>query len=479
MEFGIQHFFGYLIAAIHGLGAIAAVHAILTVRTAQGAIAWALSLFFMPYLTLLPYVVFGRSRFYAYIEARRQVDKQMHKAMAALDWRPWVEEAIAAGESEAYGQLRALPRLGRMPCLANNQVSLLIDGKATFEAIFQALAEARQVILIQFFIVHDDKLGRRLQDVLLERAAAGVQVHFLFDAVGSHALPRRYIKRLREGGVFMHAFPTGGGLFNRFQLNFRNHRKIVVVDGERGFLGGHNVGDEYLGEKPSLSPWRDTHVEVHGPAVACLQESFAEDWFWATRKLPPLLLPERYPDEGMLCQVITSGPADAQETCSLLFVEMLNAARERIWLTSPYFIPDEALFAALRLAVLRGVDVRILLPSRPDHRIVYAASSLFALEALRAGVRIFRYLPGFLHQKVALIDQDIGVVGSANLDNRSFRLNFEITLVTVDTAFARQVEAMLETDFSQSRELVGADRRDVHRLQQLGMRVARLISPIL
>lgn len=479
MEFGIEHFFGYLIAATHGLGAIAAVHAILTVRTAQGAIAWALSLFFMPYLTLLPYVIFGRSRFYAYIEARRQVDRQMHKAMAALDWRPWVEEAIAAGESEAYGQLRALPRLGRMPCLANNQVSLLIDGKATFEAIFQALAAARQVILIQFFIVHDDTLGRRLQDVLLERAAAGVQVYFLFDAVGSHALPRRYIKRLRAGGVHVHAFPTGGGLFNRFQLNFRNHRKIVVVDGERGFLGGHNVGDEYLGEKPRLSPWRDTHVQVHGPAVACLQESFAEDWYWATRTLPPLLLPELYPDEGMLCQVITSGPADAQETCSLLFVEMLNAARERIWLTSPYFIPDEALFAALRLAVLRGVDVRILLPARPDHRIVYAASSLFAFEALRAGVRIFRYLPGFLHQKVALIDGDIGVVGSANLDNRSFRLNFEITLVTVDPEFARQVEAMLENDFSQSRELIGADRREVHRLQQLGMRVARLISPIL
>ena len=479
MEFGIQHFFGYLIAVIHGLGVLAAIHAVFTVRTAQGAIAWALSLFFMPYLTLLPYLIFGRSRFDAYIDARRQVDKQMHRAMAALNWRPWIEEAIAAGQSDAYGQLRALPRLGRTPCLANNQIKLLVDGQATFAAILEALAGARQVILIQFFIVHDDRIGRRLQEVLLERAAAGVRVHFLYDRVGSHALPRRYVERLRQGGVKMHAFPTGSGLLNRFQLNFRNHRKIVVVDGERGFLGGLNVGDEYLGENPRLSPWRDTHIEVHGPAVACLQESFAEDWFWATRQLPPLLLPERYPDEGMLCQVITSGPADAQETCSLLFVEMLNAARERIWLTSPYFVPDEALFAALRLAVLRGVDVRILLPSRPDHRIVYAASSLFALEALRAGVRIFRYLPGFLHQKVVLIDQDIAMVGSANLDNRSLRLNFEISLITVDRDFARSVEVMLEDDFSRSRELVGADRRDVHRLQQLGMRVARLISPIL
>jgi cardiolipin synthase len=479
MELGIQHFFAYLIAAIHGLGMLAAVHAVLTVRTAQGAIAWALSLFFMPYLTLLPYVIFGRSRFDAYIDARREVNLQMQQAMSKANWRPWVENAISAGQSQACPQLRALPRLGRTPCLGNNQVTLLIDGQATFDAILQALAAARQVILIQFFIVHNDKIGRRLQQALLERAAAGVQVYFLYDRVGSHALPRRYIERLRRGGVRMHAFPTRGALLNRFQLNFRNHRKIVVVDGERGFLGGHNVGDEYLGEKPPLSPWRDTHVAIQGPVVVCLQESFAEDWFWATRQLPPLLLTEHHPRQDQLCQVISSGPADPQETCSLLFVEMLNAACERIWLTSPYFVPDEALFAALRLAVLRGVDVRILLPSRPDHRIVYAASSLFAFEAMRLGVRIFRYLPGFMHQKVALIDQEIGVVGSANLDNRSFRLNFEISLITVDADFARAVEQMLLADFSQSRELVSADRRNVRRLQKLGMRVARLISPIL
>ena len=479
MDLGIHHLFAYLIAVIHGLGSLAAIHAVFTVRTAQGAIAWALSLFFMPYLTLLPYLVFGRSRFDAYVDARRQVDQQMHQAMTSANWRPWVDEAISARQSEVYKQLRALPRLGRSPCLANNQVELLINGQATFNAILQALASARQVILTQFFIVHDDNIGRRLQQALLERAAAGVRVYFLYDRVGCHALSRAYIERLRQGGVEMHAFPTRGALFNRFQLNFRNHRKIVLVDGETGFLGGHNVGDEYLGEKAPLSPWRDTHVKVHGPVLACLQESFAEDWFWATRQLPRLLLPEQYPSQGMLCQLIASGPADPQETCSLLFVELLNAARERIWLTSPYFVPDEALFAALRLAVLRGVDVRILLPSRPDHRIVYAASSLFAFEAMRMGVRIFRYLPGFLHQKVALIDQEIGMVGSANLDNRSFRLNFEISLITVDPDFAGAVEKMLQADFSQSRELVSADRRNLRRLHKLGMRVARLISPIL
>jgi len=479
MEFGIPHLFSYLIAVIHGLGMLAAVHAVLTVRTAQGAIAWALSLFFVPYLTLLPYLVFGRSRFDAYIEARRQADEEMRRAVAKLNWRPWVEDALAARAAPLYRVLRSLPRLSRMPGLAHNQVRLLIDGEATFAAIFAALAEARQVILVQFFIIHDDTLGRRLQELLLARAAAGVQVYLLYDRVGSHALPRAYGERLRAGGVRVQAFATRSGLLNRFQLNFRNHRKIVVVDGLRGFVGGLNVGDEYLGRQPPLAPWRDTHVEVRGPVVACLQESFAEDWFWATRQLPPLLLPEARPQGEMLCQVIASGPADPQETCALLFVDAVHSARERIWITSPYFIPDEALFAALRLAVLRDVEVRILLPARPDHRVVYAASSLYAFEALRAGVRVFRYLPGFLHQKVMLIDQSIAAVGSANLDNRSFRLNFEITLLTLDRGFAGEVAQMLDEDFRQSRELLAADHKNLHRLQQLGMRVARLISPIL
>ncbi|MCY1274801.1 Major cardiolipin synthase ClsA [compost metagenome] len=479
MELAIPHLFGYLIALIQILGVTAAIHAVLTVRTAQGAIAWALSLLFMPYLTLLPYLVFGRSSFDAYIRARRQANREMHEAMADLDWRPWVAEAIAARDALRSSNLLALPRLGSMPPLAHNRVRLLVDGEATFAAIFAAIAEARQVVLVQFFIVHDDEIGRRLADLLLARAAAGVAVHLLYDGIGSHALPSAYGERLRAGGVQVRAFATRRGFINRFQVNFRNHRKIVVVDGEIGFVGGHNVGDEYLGRRPPLAPWRDTHVEVRGPVLTCLQESFAEDWFWAARRLPPLLLPERPADGGMLCQVLATGPADAQETCSLFFVEAINAARERLWITTPYFVPDEAVFAALRLAVLRGVDVRILLPARPDHRIVYAASTLFAFEALRAGVRVFRYRPGFLHQKVVLIDTCSAAIGSANLDNRSFRLNFEIMLLTHDDGFAAEVERMLAADFAQARELAADDDQQIDRLRQLGMRVARLISPIL
>ncbi|WP_347902832.1 cardiolipin synthase [Pseudomonas purpurea] len=479
MDYFGPHVFGYLIALIHSLGTIAAIHAVLTVRTAQGSIAWALSLVFIPYLTLIPYLVFGRSTFDAYIKARRQANEEMRKAIADLNWRPWVEEALTARASRAYGALRAMPKLGLMPCLANNEVRLLINGQATFESIFDAIRSAREAVLVQFFIIHDDQLGRRLQTLLMEKAAEGVAVYLLYDRIGSHTLPHSYVQPLLDTGVQVKAFATRSGWLNRFQVNFRNHRKIVVVDGVIGFVGGHNVGDEYMGAKQPLSPWRDTHVHIRGPVVACLQESFAEDWFWAARELPPLILPDTFPEDGVLCQLLASGPADPYETCSLFFVEAIHAAEERVWITSPYFIPDEAVFAALRLAVLRGVDVRILLPSRPDHRIVYAASSLYAFEAVRAGVRVFRYQPGFLHQKVVLIDSEITAIGSANLDNRSFRLNFEVMLLTVDSDFAAEVEHMLNDDFALAREIAKEESQQTHRLQQLGMRVARLISPIL
>lgn len=479
MDYHSPYFFGYLIGFTHLLGIVAAIHALLTVRTAQGSIAWAMPLIFIPYITLIPYLVFGRSTFDAYIKARRQANTEMRDAIADFNWKPWIEEAVAARRSDAYASLRAMPKLGRMPCLANNEVKLLINGEATFGAIFDAIRAAKRVVFVQFFIIHDDDLGRRLQTLLLEKAAEGVEIFVLYDRIGSHALPASYTEKLRAGGVQIKAFATRSGWLNRFQINFRNHRKIVVVDGARGFVGGHNVGDEYLGLKPPLAPWRDTHVAIVGPVVACLQESFAEDWFWATRELPPLILPEHYPEDGVLCQLLATGPADRQETCSLFFVEAIHAATERVWITTPYFVPDEAVFAALRLAVLRGVDVRLLLPSRPDHYTVYAASSLFAFEAVRAGVRMFRYQPGFLHQKVVLVDNEITAIGSANLDNRSFRLNFELMLLTVDEDFAREVEAMLSDDFANAVEISTQDSRETHQLQRLGMRVARLISPIL
>ena len=469
---------GSFVFIAHSLGVIAALHAIRATRTSQGAIAWAISLVTMPYLTLVPYLFLGRSKFSGYVDARRVGNRQMRARTRQDDWEAPLAANDRAADALGGRAIRALSTLTSTPFLPGNRVRLLVNGTATFTAIFDAIRAARTYVIVQFFVVRDDALGRELQALLLERAAHGVRVFFLYDGIGSHALPRSYTDALRAGGVDVHAFATRR-FVNRFQLNFRNHRKLVVVDGAVAFIGGHNVGVEYLGERPPLSPWRDTHIRVEGPAVARLQFTFLEDWYWATRHLPNLHRSDERLPENMHCQVIAPGPADPQETCSLFFVAAIGAARTRLWITTPYLVPDEAVSAALRLAVLRGVDVRILIPNRPDHRVVFAASTLYAHEMVRAGIRVFRYGPGFLHQKVMLIDDAAAAVGSANLDNRSFRLNFELTLLTVDRQFACDVEAMLNDDFAQSVEVVTAEFRCAGAARRLAMQIARLFAPIL
>jgi cardiolipin synthase len=479
MQFDFVHV-APLVALAHILGVIAACHAILNTRTSQGAVAWAVSLVAMPYLTVIPYLFLGRSKFQGYADARR-IENESLRSLAHP--REWDAHASSGGQpTDELGQrlVRSLTHLGGMPFMPGNSVRTLVNGEATFAAILEAIDQARNYVIVQFFIVRDDALGEMLKDLLLKKAAQGVRIYFLYDSIGSFDLPHRYVAALRAGGIEMHPFATNRRFVNRFQLNFRNHRKIVSVDGECAFVGGHNVGVEYLGAKPPLSPWRDTHIEVRGPVVASIQFVFTEDWFWATQQLPPLDVPPvDTPSDGMHCLVVPSGPADKQETCSLFFVEAINAARERIWITTPYLVPDEAVFSALRLAVMRGVDVRILIPSRRDHRVVFEASKLYAYDSVRAGVRIFRYRPGFLHQKVVLIDNVAAAVGSANLDNRSFRLNFEIMVLTVDRGFAAEVEAMLLRDFGEAFEIDRNEYRQASAIRRVAMHVARLFSPIL
>jgi cardiolipin synthase len=484
---------GTLVMVAHLLGVAAACHAVINTRTSQGAVAWAVSLVAMPYFTLIPYLFLGRSKFAGYIDERRLENEMLRSRAQPAEWEghgtllpgsPQEAAALrgvtASGPAEylAHPTIRALTRLSGMPFLRGNSVRLLINGDATFSAILDAIESAKSYVIVQFFIVRADPLGELLKEVLIARARAGVRVYFLYDSIGSFDLPHRYVSALRAGGVETHPFAAKRKFVNRFQINFRNHRKIVVVDGERAFVGGHNVGVEYLGGNPRLSPWRDTHIEVRGPAVASIQFVFIEDWFWATQRVPEVG-PTKPSGDDMHCLILSSGPADKQETCSLFFVEAINAARERIWITTPYLIPDEAVFSALRLAVLRGVDVRILIPSRRDHHVVFAASKLYAYDALLAGVRIFRYQPGFLHQKVVLVDDIGAAIGSANLDNRSFRLNFEIMVLTVDGQFASDVETMLLRDFALSSEIDTSDYRGAAAWRRVAMHVARLFAPIL
>lgn len=260
MQFDLLHV-GTLVALAHILGVVAACHAILNTRTSQGAIAWAVSLVAMPYLTLVPYLFLGRSKFAGYADARRVENELLRAHAHPPEWDRLASSAQLPAHALGGRLVHSLTRLGGMPFLPGNSVRTLVNGTATFEAIFQAIENARHYVIVQFFIVRDDALGEMFKDALIAKAQQGVRVYFLYDSIGSFDLPHRYVASLRAGGVDTHPFATNRRFVNRLQLNFRNHRKIVSVDGERAFVGGHNVGVEYLGGKPPLSPWRDTHIE--------------------------------------------------------------------------------------------------------------------------------------------------------------------------------------------------------------------------
>jgi len=466
-----------IVGSMHLLGLFSSIHAVMNGRTSQGSIAWVVSLNTFPYVAVPAYWVLGRSRFNGYVTARQQDEKQLDDLTQRLsDYTV----ALRADDLERPEAGRAAERLASLPMLSGNATELLIDGEATFRSILDGIDAARDYILFQFYIVHDDELGREVQSHLIARARAGVRVYFLYDEVGSHDLPPSYTKELEAAGVEATDFHARKGPSNRFQINFRNHRKIVVVDGKVAWVGGHNVGDEYLGRDAKFGRWRDTHLRIEGPAALAAQLSFVEDWHWATDAIPELSwTPQRSAEGDVAVLIVSSGPADEVETAGLMFVHAINSARERIWIASPYFVPDEAVVAALQLAGLRGVDVRVLIPDKPDQLLVYLAAFSYFDEAGRTGVQFFKYTDGFLHQKVMLIDDDVATIGTANFDNRSFRLNFEITAAVADAAFAAQVERMFEQDFARSRRVEPGEFARRSFGFRLAVRAARLTAPLL
>ena len=459
-------------------GIVAAVHAVFNARSAQGSTAWAIALVAIPLIAIPLYLLFGRRRFAGYVDARRHSD-------AAHSWIAEKARGVCnrfrSNLPDYGGRLSVLERLAHLPFTHGNRVNLLIDGEEVFKAMFDAIARAEHYVLVQFFIVRDDDTGRRLQELLIEKARQGVDVYFLFDHLGSRKLSRPYQRELEDAGVHVASFRSSKFFANPMQLNFRNHRKVLVVDGDLAFVGGLNLGDEDLGKGRRFGSWRDTHASVEGPSADALQLIFAEDWHWATGETIEGLEWETRTvgDTDTDVLVLPSGPADEYETCNLMFVHAIHSAQNRFWIASPYFVPNSEVLTALQVAGLRGVDVRILLPAKPDHFMVYLASYHFTKVAGAKGIRYYRYSEGFMHQKAFLID-DFGVgIGTANLDNRSFRLNFEVTLLSVNFELATKVEAMFNADFARSTEVP----HDAIKKRSLPFRIgaagARLLSPIL
>jgi len=467
----------WLITAIQLLGIVSAIRAVMEARTPQGAIAWAVALVGFPYVALPLFWVFGKRKFEGYVIERRDALSKSSPIVAQA-YQALIDRNLLVTSDHT----RQLPfeRLAKMPFTTGNDSELLIDGEATYASIFDGIAAARDYVLIQFYIFRDDGVGRRLQERMLERATAGVRVYFLYDEIGSHGLSRSCIRRMVAGGIQVRSFHTVGGRANRFQLNFRNHRKIVIVDGKHAWVGGLNVGDEYLGLDPKVGFWRDTHLHVQGPVVQAVQVAFLEDWHWAADELLKLDWDPQPSPTGARQRILAlpSGPADDLETCTLFFVAVINNATTRLWIASPYFVPDEQFITAVQLAALRGVDVKILVPKKSDNLLVGLSIWSYLEELEVAGVEFYQYTRGFMHQKVTLVDDRACTIGTANFDNRSFRLNFEITIGVADEETASRVRRMLEADFAAAERITLADLRARSSAFRFAVRVARLASPV-
>ena len=461
------------IVLLYLIGFLHVIHALMHVRTSQGTIAWIVSLIAVPWIAIPLYWLAGRRRFSGYIRSRRADDdrlrvlsRDMHDVLRSYSIKP----------SDAFGKVAEY--LGGLPFTQGNELELLIDGEETFDELFKHIKNAKKYLLVNFFIVKNDRVGKRFQEALIERAQAGVEVYFLFDEVGSHKLSRGYLNEMKNAGIKCHSFGVNRHWWSRLQLNFRNHRKIVVIDGETAFLGGLNVGDEYLGRDERFGAWRDTHMRVSGPAVLAVQLVFLEDWNWAAGDVPKLEWNADATAADQNVAIIPTGPADPGDSWQLIVAEAANSAKERLWITSPYFVPDEGVLTALQTAAIRGVDVRVLLPEKPDHLLVWLSAFSFYEDTIPFGIHLMRYQRGFLHQKVMLVDDRYAFVGTANLDNRSFRLNFEITALSTDSAFIDEVAHMLSIDFEHSRKVKVSEFTDRPFWFRLGCRAARLMAPV-
>ncbi len=372
-------------------------------------------------------------------------------------------------------------------------VELLVDGAFTFQEIFRGIQQAKHYIFVQYYILRSDRLGKELKDLLISKAEEGVKIFLLYDDMGSFWLPRRYLADLKRSGVETASFLPIFSVKRFFLMNYRNHRKLVLIDGSTAFTGGLNVGEEYVGRRFGRKiQWRDTHVQLKGESVRQLESVFIDDWLYATganlasrgkllpssgRSFSAVALGDQFIRQWV--QVFPSSPFDETNIGMLLFMQMIHGAKQRIWVSTPYFIPDEALQKSLELAILRGVDVRILIPEKSEQRIVHWVTMSYAEQIQSKGVKILLYQKGFNHQKVVLIDHDLTFVGTSNFDNRAMYLNFEMMVAIHGEECNQQVEKMLEKDFADAAPYRVRSKLRLRRLLHLGANGARLLAPLL
>lgn len=446
-------------------------------REPSSTLSWLFFVTIVPIFGALLFFIFGPLRL------ERNAIKRKSKILSALPGQ-------AVGDSETT-ELPTLPRtqntvFGLAKRISNfeltdgNSVQILADPADALREMEAAIDAAQTYVHLEYYIISSDEVTAQLFESLARARDRGVEVRVLYDSLGSLSLKRIYFRRLMEKGVKISGFLPFSLLPQRFYVNFRNHRKILIVDGKTAFTGGANIGKQYLG-RPTESQWRDYTFRVRGPVCLQLEDVFAQDWHFTTEED---LGDDRYypaaekPGDAAV-QVLESGPDTEFRNLHRALLMAINSAQKRVWLTTPYFVPDSAMMAALELAALRGVDVRLILPAKNDAPVVQWASRSFYESLFAAQIRVFEYEPRVLHAKTILLDDHWTMLGSANMDVRSFRLNFELNLLVYSLDLAKQMEELFLQDITQSKEIepVAFARRSIGR--QILENIARLLTPIL
>lgn len=453
-------------------------------KNASSTWAWIMVLFFIPILGFILYWLFGRrlsgKRIFRWdTKSRLGIERVVNEQIKIIkqDKLPFKQELLKPYKELFYLHLNSNDAIYSQ----NNQVQLYTDGREKFRKLIDDLEQATDHIHLLYYIIRHDQLGTKIADVLIKKAREGVEVRFLYDDMGSRSLSRRYIKRLEDANIQVGAFfPSRFAKIN-LRINFRNHRKLAIIDGKIGYIGGFNIGDEYLGKSEKFGYWRDTHLRVKGDAVKMMQTRFILDWNQASRHKieykDSYFIGGDYGDVAM--QIVSSGPDHDWEHIKYGYIKMILGAKDYVYIQTPYFIPDESLMDALRIAALSGVKIKIMIPNKPDHVFVYWATLSYVGELLNEGAEIYLYQNGFLHAKTIVVDGKLSSVGTANIDVRSFRLNFEVNAFIYDVDFAQKLVEKFSEDINVSTQMT----KSLYEKRSIAIRfkesISRLLSPIL
>lgn len=458
-------------------------------REPMNMLAWILAVLLLPLLGPMIYWLLGEPR-KSRRTRRRRGRRRRARSLGGFpaggsSWQREREETrwatLAGIEPQWRDVAEIFSRMGEAPITDSNRVRVFVDAGETYEELTESFERARHHIHLEYYLFRPDETGTIVRDCLVERARQGVEVRLLLDGIGSFGTPRRFLNPLREAGGEVATFLPAIPLRSRWNINYRNHRKIVVVDGRVAFTGSQNIGDEYRGLRRRVAPWKDTHLRVEGPAVEQLQRIFIEDWYFATERAlaPDDYLPTLERRGGSLVQIVPSGLDQPQNLLEQFVVHAVSRATRTVRISTPYFVPDPGVLLALKTAAMRGVEVEILIPSRTNHRLVLWAGRSYYEELLLAGVRIHEHPAAMLHSKVVTIDGQWALVGSANMDIRSFLLNFEASASIFDPEIAAELDRDFEETRRDARPVEYRARSERPLLEVVLEGAARICSPLL